>query len=223
MRLVKNTWGMPKLDTQSNPCSPSMERLSMRDMDKEMEDIKIMVTRLCMEDTMAGTITLVDDDVMMESDTRGTTLCEELLENTIEAAVTRSRERVSVWILNEEVMDNAWTTLEHHRIMEIIEYMGLSSVVEKQLREARELVEAEQSFLLKQEQRRRRQERVEELKELWKKKKKEKEVSEMVDMLGKLSLDELARDVEELEDMIANMVLEESNHPRPGGRKRWTC
>ena len=42
---------------------------------------------------------------------------------------------------------------------------------------------------------------------MWAVRKKEKEVSEMIDMLRKLSLDELAKDVEELEDLFATMRI----------------
>ena len=51
-----------------------------------------------------------------------------MLEETIVAAMTRSREMVSVLIMNVEVVDNAWTTLEHRRILKEIEYMKMKII-----------------------------------------------------------------------------------------------
>ena len=188
-----------------------LDKLTVRDVDKEVEVIDYMVSKLCMEDNMAGTLTLVDEDVLMEPDMKVTTLCREVLEEIIVEAVTRSREMVSVGILNEEVVDKAWATVEYHRILKEVEYMNLSSRLEKHLREARELVEAEKALFLEQELREKRRKRIQELKEMWAVRKKEKEVSEMIDMLRELSLDELAKDVEELECMIATMRIEGEN------------
>ena len=166
-----------------------LDRLTVRDMDKEVEEIDYMISELCMGDNMAGTLTLIDEDVLMEPDMKVTTLCREVLEEIIVEAVTRSREMVSVGILNEEVVDKAWATVEYHRIIKEVEYMNLSSRLEKHLREARELVEAEKAFSLRQELRDKRHRRIQELKEMWAVRKKEKEVSEMIDMLRGLSLD----------------------------------
>ena len=67
---------------------------------------------------MAGTLTLIDEDVLMEPDMMATTLCRVVLEEIIVEAVTRSREMVSVGILNEEVVDKPgqpWSTTGYSR------------------------------------------------------------------------------------------------------------
>ena len=122
---------------------------------------------------------------------------------------TTTHQLDSTWV----VVNKAWNVLEHDRILREIQTGDgeLRMEIDKSLRNAREVEEAEKAMVREEQLDRARFQKIRALKLLWKKRRDEKEYKMMVMKLSELSLSDMDKEIMEIEKLIKAMILVESD------------